>query len=147
MADLADLIGRIATELGGDAQPEEDGTYTLQVMDDEEEVIALVSLYQETIDDGPATGTDLLVMRANAGELAESVQAYLIEEASTTWFARVYLEEDEDFAGPVIIVEAALPLTTTSTEVAVHAILEVVDLAVSAADFVVADEEVDDEEA
>jgi len=144
MADIASIVEQVAAELGGQCIAEEDGTWSLTVLgEDEDEVVALVTLYADKVDDGPAEGTELLMIRAAAGELDESIETFLAEEASGTWFARVYLEDDEEASRPVIIVEAGLPTEGLTQAVANHAVLEVIDLIVNAQDFVL---EADDEE-
>ncbi|MCC7493078.1 MAG: hypothetical protein IT204_12040 [Fimbriimonadaceae bacterium] len=147
MADVTGLVKEIAERLGGSAQQEEDDTWSLEILDGEE-VVSQVTIYSDRIDEGPAEGRELLVVRAAAGELEESIETFLAEEAAGTWFSRVYLEDDGDGDGdgrPVVIVEAAMPLEGLSVALAHHAVLEVVDLVEHAQDFVIEYDE-DEEE-
>lgn len=142
MADVAELAKQLAAELGGECRAEEDGTYTLFITSDGEPAMAL-TLYQDTVDDGPAQGSELLMIRALAGGLEESIETFLLEDACSTWFARAYLEEDEedDDAPPEVIIEAGLPLAGLTLPVAHQAVIEVIDLVTCAADYVYEEEE------
>ena len=141
MADIAAIVQAIATELGGDqATPEEDGTYTLPVAEDGE-VVALVTIYADEVEDGPAKGQGILMVRAIAGELDESIETFLLEDAGSTWFARAYLEQESEEARPEIILEAGLPLDGLSAKIAAQAVVEVVDLALQAEDYVLPEDE------
>ncbi len=144
MADISELLQSLAKAVEGQAVKEDDGTYTLRLIEDGE-ALAFVTVYADSIDDGPGKGSELLVARAAAGVLDESVETFLLDEAANTWFARAYLEEEHK-ESPVIIVEAALPLAGLSTDLAEHMILEVIDLAVRAQEYTLEEEGADEDE-
>ena len=138
MADIAELAQQIAEELGGDCRPEDDGTFTIEILD-EDEPLAVVTLYAEAIDSGPADGTELFVVRAAAGELDPAQdfgERFLAEDAATTWFARIYIDADEDQPA-MLIAEAALPIQDLAVGLATQAVTEVIELVANAQEYVV----------
>ena len=147
MADVAELAQQLAAEMGGECQAEDDGTYTLLITSDEEPLVA-VTLYSDVISEGPAKGAEMLMLRALAGTLEEGIETFLIEDACSTWFARCYLEEEtEDEESSIdVIVEAGLPLVGLDVKVLQQALVEVVDLVNCADDYVLEEEDDEDDE-
>jgi hypothetical protein len=144
MADIAKLAQQVAEELEGECRAEDDGTYTI-VVDDGETMMPDAVLYADAIEDGPAAGTELLVVRAAAVELEpdqEFLELLLADEAATTWFARTYLDTDEG-QPTMLVAEAAIPLAGLSLELAALVVAEVIELADSARDL--AEDEDEDE--
>jgi len=137
MADIAELAQRVAEELEGECRVEEDGTYTI-LCEDEGEPLPEAVVYADAIEDGPAAGTELFMVRAAAFEVQpeqDFAEQLLAEEAAPTWFARVYIDADEGQPS-MLVAEAALPLTGLSTELAALVVAEVIELAGSAQEFV-----------
>ncbi len=133
MVEITELVRQIAAELEGECRAESDGTFVITCADDELELPEAV-VYADEIEDGPAKGTALLVARAAAFELEPGVdvlEALLADEATTTWFARAYIDLDDE-QPPVLVAEAALPLASLSTELAALMVAEVIELASSA---------------
>lgn len=141
---LDELAAALADEMGAEYELEDDGTYTLAVpADDDSE--SLVSVYLETLEEGPAEGSEVLVIRAAtegrdgpaptgvlgtlmaqaSGEIGGFDPRGLLDDAAACWFTRVYLEDEPTRA----VAEAALPFDGLQREHACHALAEVVDLA------------------
>ncbi|MBI5831446.1 MAG: hypothetical protein HZB16_03940 [Armatimonadetes bacterium] len=136
----AEALGR---RMGNDPVLEEDQTYTVGVEVPEGERV-LVTLYGDEIDEGPAMGAPVLMMRAAAGGSNEEadLQELLIVGAGT-WFARLYFEAETDS----YVAEAALPMVGLTEAMLEQAAIEVAELSINAYDVVGdGDDEDDDEE-
>jgi hypothetical protein len=128
MADISDLVARLASHFGCEPTTEEDGTVTVEIETSEGEPVP-ISVYADEIDEGPAVGGQVVMMRAAAGEDLDDLDRddllELLMASSATWFGRLYLEEDT----ASLVAEAALPLTGLRFEDLLQAAREVADLA------------------
>jgi hypothetical protein len=140
--ELRDVVDALSARFGSEAVAEEDGTFTVEVETDDGDRV-LVSVYTDDIEDGPAGGLTVLMLRASAGEEIDAVEdpLALLEAASTTWFTRTYFESETTS----LVAEAALPLDGISVPLVECAAQEVAELAVSVLDLV--GEEYDEEDA
>lgn len=147
MADIAELAQQIADELDGECRPDEDDMFAIICEDDDGEPLPEAVLYADAIEDGPARGTALLVVRAAATEVTpgqDFLEALLADEAATTWFARVYIDVDEG-QPTMLVAEAACPLDQLSVELAALVVAEVIELADNARRLAEGDDEAEDE--
>ena len=135
----AEALGR---RMGTEPVLEEDQTYTVGVEAPEGEPVP-VTMYGDEIDEGPAAGAPVLMLRAAAGEANEEADLQeLLIVGSGTWFARVYFEAESDS----YVAEAALPMVGLTEAMLEQAALEVAELSLNAYDVVGSDEEVDDDD-
>lgn len=134
MMTIDEAVATVAARFGITPEREADGTWTLgvpasdEVANAEEEgEVVLVSVYADVVDWGPAEGLEVLVARADAGDLGseEDGNALLVEPASM-WFGRLYADESG-----ALYAEAAVPLSGDPGSFA-QAVQEAADLATSA---------------
>lgn len=134
----AEALGR---RMGTEPVLEDDQTWTVGVEAPEGERV-LVTLYGDDIDEGPAAGSPVLMMRAAAGESdADADLQELLLVGAGTWFARLYFEAETD----TYVAEAALPMAGMTEAMLEQAAIEVAELSL-AAYAVVGDGEDDEDE-
>lgn len=141
MADIRKWAEALAERLKAELDTEEDGTYTV-LLAAEDDYEFPITLYAEELDDGPADGRTVVLLRAAAGDLEDSDDsdlAGLLRVSAHTWFARLYLEEETDS----FVVEAALPFDGLTEDLLEQAAHEVIELAM-AADDVLDDDDADE---
>jgi hypothetical protein len=146
MSEVRELVEQLAARFSSEPVTEEDGTFTVEAETPDGERVP-VSVYGETVDDGPAKGTDVIMMRASAGEEIEVIEDLadpleVLALGASTWFARLYYEPETTS----LVAEAALPLAALRFEEALQAIIEVAELAVAGNDLVAGDDEDEDED-
>lgn len=142
MADIRKWAEALADRLKAELDTEEDGTYTVLLGGDDDDFEFPITLYAEDLDDGPAEGRTVVLLRAAAGDLADTDDpdlAGLLRVSAHTWFARLYLEEETDS----FVVEAALPFDGLSEDLLEQAAHEVIELAMAADDVLDEDDDED----
>lgn len=142
MQDIRVWAEALARRMGVEPVLEEDQTYTVAVESSEGEVV-LITLYGDEVDEGPAKGAGVLMMRAAAGEGNDDADLQdLLMAGAGTWFARVYFEAESD----AYVAEAALPLVGLTEPMLEQAAVEVADLSVEADSIVGSDDDGDDDD-
>lgn len=123
MSEIGELVAQVAEQLEATVTENEDETWTLDVPLSGI-LRALVTVYVDDVDVGPAGGRQVFVARAATEGEEQPDPVRVLAEASDTWYARVYVEEEPATA----VAEAALPWEGLALADAAHAVYEVAHL-------------------